>query len=63
MKRLVQEKKEKTDNRRKINCLLPKKKKNQEKFHQLWCRTEREKERLLHKYKTSQSILQIVLWQ
>ena len=62
MKRLVQEKKEKTDNRRKINCLLPKKK-NQEKFHQLWCRTEREKERLLHKYKTSQSILQIVLWQ
>ena len=26
MKRLVQEKKEKTDNRRKINCLLPKKK-------------------------------------
>ena len=27
MKRLVQEKKEKTDNRRKINCLLLKKKK------------------------------------
>ena len=43
---LVQEKKkEKTDNRRKtVFC----QKKNQEKFHQLWRQTEREKERLLH---------------
>ena len=46
-------KKEKTDNRKKINRLLPKK--NQVKFHQLWRQAEREKERLLHlqmKYKT-----------
>ena len=42
MNRLVQGKKEKTDNRRKIN-FLPKK--NQEKFHQLRRQTEREKER------------------
>ena len=42
---LVQEKKEKTDNRRKtVFC----QKKNQEKFHQLWRQTEREKERLLY---------------
>ena len=42
---LVLEKKEKTDNRRKtVFC----QKKNQEKFHQLWRQTEREKERLLH---------------
>ena len=43
---LVQEKKEKTDNRRKT--IFYQKKKNQEKFHQLWRQTEREKERLLH---------------
>ena len=42
---LVQEKKEKTDHRRKT-VFCPKK--NQEKFHQLWRQTEREKERLLH---------------
>lgn len=44
---LVLEKKEKTDNRRKT-VFCQKKKKNQEKFHQLWRQTEREKERLLH---------------
>ena len=42
---LVQEKKEKTDNRRKIVFCQ---KKTQEKFQQLWRQTEREKERLHH---------------
>ena len=39
--------KKRKDRQPKKNCLLSKKK-NQEKFHQLWRQTEREKERLLH---------------